>query len=212
MLPKQHFYEAQAQTIIRNLEKRNMKGSYFHTAKEAYDYAMELIPNGASVSFGGTQTLEEMGMKQAFRNRADIQLYMRLPDMSYEEADTIYAKAFSADYYFMSTNGITMEGELFNIDGWGNRVACLIYGPKHVIVLAGMNKVAPNLDACIARARNVAAPANCFRLDKHTPCTQTGKCSNCLSPETICSQFVYTRHSAIPGRIHVLLVGEELGY
>ncbi len=212
MTPKQKHYENLANTIIKNLEKRNMKGSYFPTGKEASDFIMSQIPKGSSVSCGGTMSAEETGLKQALMSRTDIEGYFRKPDMTYEEADEIYQKAFSCDYYLMSTNGITIDGELFNIDGRGNRVAALIYGPKQVFILCGMNKVAPSLEACIERVRNTASPANCVRLTRNTPCSKTGKCINCLSPDTICSQFVYTRHSAIPGRIHVMLAGEELGY
>ncbi|MCR4842714.1 MAG: lactate utilization protein [Eubacterium sp.] len=213
MLPKKQYYANCAATIIKNLEKRNMKGVYFDTGREAAEYALGLVRAGDKVSYGGTMSMEELGMKEALAARDDITLYARTPDMTYIEADEkVYSKAFSCDWYFMSTNGITMDGELFNIDGWGNRTAALIYGPKNVVIVCGMNKVAPNLQACIDRVRNTASPANCVRLEKNTPCSKTGRCSECLSPDTICSQFVYTRHSAIPGRIQVVLAGEELGY
>mgnify|MGYP002857150066 CR=1 FL=1 len=212
MTPKQQHYENLANTIIKNLEKRHMKGTYFPTGKEASDHIMSLIPKGASVSCGGTMSAEETGLKQALMAREDITGYFRRSDMSPEEIEDIYHKALSCDYYLMSTNGITIDGELFNIDGRGNRTAALIYGPKQVLILCGMNKVAHSLDACIERVRNIASPANCIRLDRNTPCAATGRCADCFSPDTICSQFVYTRHSAVPGRIHVILVGEELGY
>ena len=112
----------------------------------------------------------------------------------------------------MSTNALTMDGELVNIDGTGNRVASLIFGPSNVIIIAGMNKVADTLDAAVARARNTAAPMNTIRLDRNTPCTQVGRCCNCMSPDCICNQFVITRRSAPSGRIKIILVGEELGY
>lgn len=212
MLPKKLCYENQAATIIKNLEKRNMKGFYCSTALEAKELAMNMIPAGSVVAFGGTQSLEENGMKEDLWHRKDLTVYGRKPTSTIEEIQDLYQKSFSADYYLMSTNAISMDGELLNIDGMGNRVAAMIYGPKHVIVIAGMNKVGATMEACIARARNIAAPMNCNRLDKNTPCSKTGKCHNCLSTECICSQIVYTRYSAIPGRIQVILVGEELGY
>ena len=112
----------------------------------------------------------------------------------------------------MSTNAITMDGELLNIDGTGNRVASLIFGPANVVIVAGMNKVVDNVDTALDRARNTAAPMNTIRLDRSTPCTKTGRCMDCMSPECICNQFVVTRGCRPVGRIKVILVGEELGY
>ncbi|MCR5785510.1 MAG: lactate utilization protein [Eubacterium sp.] len=212
MKNKQQHYKNQAETIIKNLEKRHMAGSYFPSAKEAGDFLMSEIKEGSSVGVGGTQTLEEMGIKEALPKREDLTLYLRKPNQTYADMEELYIKSFSADYYLMSTNAITLNGELFNIDGLGNRTAALIYGPKKVFVVCGINKVCPDLDSAISRARNTAAPENCIRLEKNTPCSKTGKCIDCMSEDTICSQFVYTRHSAIPGRIHVILIGESLGY
>ena len=123
-----------------------------------------------------------------------------------------YRDAFSADTYFMSTNAITTGGELVNIDGTGNRVAALIYGPETVVILAGMNKIAANVDEALSRVHNVATAQNCIRLDKKTPCAITGACADCLSPDCICNQVVITRRSGIKGRIKVLLIGESFGY
>lgn len=112
----------------------------------------------------------------------------------------------------MSTNAITYEGELVNIDGNGNRVACLIHGPRHVIIIAGMNKVATTLEGAFERARTMACPPNAVRLDKKTPCAATGKCGDCLSPDCFCNQIVVTRRSGHTGRIKVFLVAEDLGF
>ena len=117
-----------------------------------------------------------------------------------------------ADYFLMSTNAITMDGELVNIDGRSNRVSCLCWGPQNVIIIAGMNKVALDVESALKRVRNFAAPPNAVRLNKNTPCAQTGKCADCYSPDCICSQIVITRRSSTPNRIKVILVGEELGY
>lgn len=112
----------------------------------------------------------------------------------------------------MSTNAITMDGELVNIDGSGNRVAALIFGPEEVIIVAGMNKVTADVPGAYKRVKNIASPPNCVRLNKNTPCAMTGQCGSCLGDDCICSQTVITRRSGIPGRIKVILVGEELGY
>ena len=124
----------------------------------------------------------------------------------------IYRKAFSTDYYLMSSNAITLDGQLVNIDGTGNRVAALTFGPAHVILVVGMNKVTKTVDEALDRVHNVAAPPNAVRLGSDTPCGKTGVCADCLSPECLCAQVLVTRYSRIPGRIHVILVGESLGY
>lgn len=173
---------------------------------------MELVSTGDSVSFGGSMTLSESGIMDALNAREDITLYDRSKASTPEEVGDIYRKAFSCDTYFMSTNAITLDGELVNIDGNGNRVAALIFGPSQVIIVCGMNKVATDTDAAIARVRNIASPPNCNRLNKKTPCATTGVCADCLSPECICNHTVITRRCGTPHRIKVLLVGEELGY
>lgn len=212
MTPKQTFYENQANTIIENLKKRQMEGYYCPTCTDAVKKVMELLPKGSSAAFGGSMTLKESGVMEALQSREDITLYDRSKASTPEEIQTIYRQAFSCDYYFMSTNAITLDGELVNIDGNGNRVAALIFGPSNVIIVCGMNKVAVDTDSAIARVRNIASPPNCNRLDCKTPCAVTGTCADCLSPDCICSHTVITRRSRTPGRIKVLLVGEELGY
>lgn len=212
MNPKQTFYEHQANTIIANLKKRQMDGFYCPTCKDAVKTAMELVSTGDSVSFGGSMTLSESGIMDALNAREDITLYDRSKASTPEEIGTIYRKAFSCDTYFMSTNAITLDGELVNTDGNGNRVAALIFGPAQVIIVCGMNKVATDTDAAIARVRNIASPPNCNRLNRKTPCATTGVCADCLSPECICNHTVITRCCGTPHRIKVLLVGEELGY
>lgn len=212
MEPKQIHYGKQAATIIKNLEKRRMEGYYCATAAEAKEKALSLIGAGSSVSFGGSMTLEECGVLDVLRKREDIKLYDRDRAKTPDEVGVIYRQAFSADTFLMSTNAITLDGELINIDGRGNRVAALIFGPAQVIVIAGMNKVTTDETAGIARVRNMASPANCIRLNKNTPCSVTGRCGDCYGEESICSQLVVTRRSSEEGRIKVILVGEELGY
>lgn len=212
MEPKQKFYETQANTIIKNLEKRRMEGFYCPTKADAVQKAMSLTQSGTSVSFGGSMSLTESGVMDALRAREDISLIDRSLAKTPEEIKQAYRDSFCADTYFMSTNAITLDGHLVNIDGTGNRAAALIYGPDQVIIIAGMNKVTPTVDDAIRRVHNTATPPNCIRLNKNTPCAVTGACSDCLGEDCICSQTVITRRSGILGRIKVLLVGESLGY
>ncbi len=211
MTPKKQYYENAARTIIANLEKRQMVGYYCENSAAAVKKVLELVPEGASLSWGGTMTMEECGVMDALK-AGSFTLIDRMTAKTPEEKKELYAKAVCADYFFMSTNAITMEGELINIDGFGNRVACLCSGPDHVIVLAGMNKVVATAEDGLHRARNTAAPMNTVRLNKKTPCASKGKCLDCLSPDCVCSQTVITRRSHVPGRIQVILIGEELGY
>lgn len=212
MTPKQTFYENQANTIIENLKKRQIEGYYCPTCTDAVKKAMELVPANSSVTFGGSMTLTESGVMPALQSREDITFYDRSKASTPEEIQKIYRQAFSCDYYFMSTNAITLDGELVNIDGNGNRVAALVFGPSNVIIICGMNKVSVNTEEAIARVRNIAAPPNCNRLGRKTPCSVTGVCGDCLSPDCVCNHTVITRRSGAKGRIKVLLVGEELGY
>lgn len=152
MNPKQTFYEHQANTIIANLKKRQMDGFYCPTCKDAVKTAMELVSTGDSVSFGGSMTLSESGIMDALNAREDITLYDRSKASTPEEIGTIYRKAFSCDTYFMSTNAITLDGELVNTDGNGNRVAALIFGPAQVIIVCGMNKVANGYRRCYRKS------------------------------------------------------------
>ncbi len=212
MNPKHIYYQTQAESVIKNLKKRNMEGFYCATADEAREKALSLIAPGEKVSFGGSVTIEESGILDALRGREDITLYDRATAKDAQEVGVIFRQAFSADTYLMSSNAITLDGELVNIDGNGNRVAALIFGPKQVIVVAGMNKIVSNEEEAVNRARNMAAPPNCIRLSKNTPCAATGRCGDCMGSETICCHTVVTRRSRDAGRIKVILVGEELGY
>jgi L-lactate utilization protein LutB len=211
MSPKEIANQNLANTIIKNMAKKNLEGYYCATSAEAVEKALSLMPEGASVTWGGSMTLTECGLMDALRT-ANYEIIDRDTAKTPEEARVMYSKQVMADYFLMSTNAITIDGELVNIDGRSNRVSCLCWGPQNVIIIAGMNKVAPDVESAIKRVRNMAAPANCIRLNKNTPCAQTGKCGDCYSQESICSQVLITRRSSAPNRIKVILVGEELGY
>lgn len=209
---KETHHEILANTIIKNLAKRQMEGYYCATTAEAAKKVFSYLTPGCTVSFGGSMTLEESGILDALRSNPDIQLIDRATAKNPEEIKKMYHDALSADFYFMSTNAITTNGELVNIDGTGNRLAALTYGPENVIVIAGMNKVAASLEDALNRTHNTAASLNALRLDRKTPCAATGVCADCLSPDCICCQVGITRMSRIAGRIKVILVGETLGY
>ena len=208
---KKEYYKNLANTVLKGFEKRFMEGYYCDSVEEAKALALSLVPAGSSASFGGSVTLGETGILEALRTREDITLYDRDTANGPDEIKKIMHEALSCDYYFMSSNAITTDGELVNIDGNGNRVAALIYGPENVIIIAGMNKIVRNVEEGINRTRNIAAPPNCIRLNKNTPCAANGVCGNCLK-ETICDQIVITRASRVPNRIKVIIIGEELGF
>lgn len=202
-----------AQTIIKGLEKRNMEGVFCETKEDALAKALSYIEEGSSVTWGGSMSIEEVGLMDAVKN-GNYEVIDRSVAKNYEEQRQIFAKAVLADYYLMSSNAITLDGELINIDGTGNRVACLTYGPKNVIMIVGMNKVVNDVEDGIKRVRNFASPPNTLRLGLKTPCSMTGRCGDCYGDTCICSQIVVTRRQSagMKGRIKVILVGESLGY
>lgn len=211
MTPLEQLYEQQSQTILKNLSKRQMAGYYCHTTEEAKTLALSLIEKDSLVSFGGSMTLNDIGLLDDLR-LGNYKMLDRDTAKSRDEVTAIYQKSFTADTYLMSTNAISLDGQLVNIDGNGNRVAALIYGPKQVIIIAGMNKVSSTLDEAIQRVKNFASPANALRLSRNTPCSKTGYCGDCQSDDCICSNTVITRRSGIKDRIKIILVGEVLGY
>ena len=211
MTPKKISYENQADSLIEKFNKRGIEGYYCENAEEALLTAKRFLTPGCSITWGGSETLREIGLLKELAH-PDYTVYDRATAKTPEERSELYSKIVTADYFFMSSNAITLDGQLVNIDGAGNRVACLITGPKNVIVIAGMNKIVTNVDAGIERVRNMASPPNCVRLGCKTPCAQIGRCADCLADDCICCEIVITRKSRIPGRIKVILVGEELGF
>ena len=185
-----------------------MTGYYAADKEEALEKALELIPRGSSVTMGGCTSAVEIGLVNAVKND-DYNFIDRYaaPDRHAAELE-----AYDADVYLASANAITEDGVLVNIDGNSNRVSCIAYGPKKVIFIVGMNKVCDDVDGAMKRARNVAAPINAQRFGLSTPCSKTGSCMNCKSPDTICCQFLITRFSKHEGRIHVILVNDNLGF
>ena len=211
ILPKQQYYENISNTIIKNFNKRQIEGYYCPDRKSALQKTLELIPQGSSVGWGGSMTLIETGLLDAIQN-GDYAVINRDMATNLEEQRKIYGEICCCDYFLMSTNSITLDGELINIDGRGNRVAFLCYGPQNVIILTGINKIVTDVESGLKRVRNIASSPNAIKLNRKTPCAITGKCGNCYSPDCMCGQFVITRRSGIPNRIKVILIGEELGY
>lgn len=200
-----------AEHIIAALKKRQMNGYYAKDEEEALKVALSLIPEGSSVGWGGSMTTTDLGLNDALRE-GNYRPIDRDTAQNAAEREALARQCFSADAFIMSTNALTEDGQLVNMDGLGNRVAALIYGPKRVIVIAGMNKVVGTLDAAIDRCRKIAAPTNAQRFDIKTPCRKTGVCGDCTSAGCICAQMVITRFSMDPDRIHVILVNADLGF
>ena len=200
--------ELLAQTVIKGLKSRNMTGYYAATKEEALQTALSLIPEGSSVTMGGGMSVHEIGLVEALKNGN----YDFIDRDAYEDKRAAMLKAYDADVFLCSSNAITQDGILVNIDGNANRVSAIAQGPRKVIMIVGMNKVCDDWDGAMKRARNVAAPINTQRFGLSTPCTKTGTCMDCKSPDTICCQFLITRYSRHADRIHVILVNDSLGF
>ena len=200
--------ELLAQKVIKGLASRNMTGYYAADKEEALRQALCLIPEGSTVTMGGGMSVHEIGLVEALKNGN----YSFIDRDQMEDKRAAMLAAYDADFYLMSANAMTEDGILVNIDGNANRVSALAQGPRKVIVIAGMNKICDDVDGAMKRARNVAAPINAQRFGLNTPCAKTGSCMDCKSPDTICCQFLVKRYSKHPGRIHVILVNDMLGF
>jgi L-lactate utilization protein LutB len=197
-----------AQKVIKGLESRNMSGYWAENKEEALKIALGLIPEGASVSMGGAMSALEIGLPQAVKAGN----YNFIDRDAIEDKRAAMLAAYDSDVFLSGTNAITEDGVMVNIDGNANRVSAIAQGPKKLIIIAGMNKVCSDVDGAMKRARNVAAPINAQRFGLNTPCSKTGSCMNCKSPDTICCQFLITRYSRHKDRIHVILVNDSLGF
>lgn len=211
MTPQEQRNERLAETMIKNLQRRHIQGYYCPTAAEAVNKVSELIEDGSYVTWGGSMTIRSLGIPDALRSRKALEVLDRDLAKTPEEAQAIYLRAFSADVYLSSANAISEDGVIVNMDGNGNRVAAITWGPKKVIFVIGLNKVAPTVEAALARVRGTASPVNAARFDIKTPCKADGVCHNCNSMESICNYVHFLRNSPA-GRHVVVLVGENLGY
>lgn len=210
MNPEKQFYLNQAQVIINNMKKRNFDAYYVDNVEEAKKLMGELLGDTKTIGYGGSETIDRNGFKQYLKDLGHI--FINREDYKGPEAQKeLKAKLATCDAFLMSSNAITLDGELVNIDGAGSRLSYLIYGPDTVYVVAGMNKVVKDIYAAIKRVKNTAAPKNTVRLNKDTPCAKSGMCGDCYA-NSICCSTVITRMSRIDKRIKVILVGETLGY
>ena len=211
MKPQEERNERIARTMIKNLQRRHIEAFYCPTGEEAVRKVSELIADGSSVTWGGSMTVRDLGIPDYLRNRASLEVLDRDLVTTPEEKQDMYLRAFSADVYLTSANAISEDGVIVNIDGNGNRVAAITWGPKKVIFVIGLNKVAQTVEAALSRVRGTASPINAARFDINTPCQHDGVCHNCNSPESICNYVHFLRNSP-RGRHTVVLVGENLGY
>lgn len=212
MTPTEQRNERLGAKMVKQLQRRHFEAYYCATADEARQRVNELIPDGSSVTWGGTMTVRDMGTPEMLKGRGTLDVWDRDTVTTAEEKQEMYFRAFHADYYLSSANAISEDGVIVNIDGNGNRVAAITWGPQHVIFVVGMNKVAQDVEAALKRARSTASPINAARFDIDTPCQKDGVCHNCNSPQSICNYVHFLRNSSKPGRIIVVLVGETLGY
>lgn len=208
--PKELYYEKRAQILVKNLQSRHFEAYYCVNKEEALEKALSLIPQGSSVGWGGAMSAQQIGLMDAIhagKYRAIDRALCKTP----EEIRQAAMDSLSADVFLTGANALSLDGQMVNIDGGGNRVAAIVYGPATVLVIAGMNKVEDTLESAITRARTVAAPMNQQRFLHQTPCTVTGSCADCKSESCICNQILITRHCRPVGRIKFILVGEDLG-
>ena len=208
--PKAMAYEKRGDILVKNLISRHFEAYYCKTKEEALQKALDLIPAGASVGWGGAMSAEQIGLLNAVRG-GDFKALDRDVCTTPDEREQMAYACLQADVFVTGANAMSLDGQMVNIDGTGNRVAAIVYGPKSVIVIAGMNKVMDSLDDAIRRARTIAAPQNQLRFQLPNPCTTTGTCADCKSQTCICNQILITRNCRPVGRIKFVLVGEDLG-
>ena len=208
--PKQKYFHKRGEILVKNLRSRHYEAYYCETKQQALEKALELIPKGATVGWGGAMSAKQIGLLDAVNN-GDYRAIDRDKAPNPQARKQAMKDCLLADVFITGANGLSMDGQMVNINGNGNRVAAIVYGPESILVIAGMNKVMDTLDAAMIRARTIAAPMNKQRFDLQTPCEITGTCGDCKSEGCICNQILITRNSKPAGRIKVILVGEELG-
>lgn len=208
--PIEQYYKKRGEILVKNLKARHFDAWYCDTKAEALAKALELIPEGSSVGWGGAMSAQQIGLMTAL-HEGNYNAIDRDLAKSPEEREQAMKDCMFADFFLTGANALSLDGQMVNIDGAGNRVSAIIYGPKNILVIAGMNKVMDDLDSTIQRARTVAAPMNKQRFEPNTPCAVTGSCADCKVEGCICNHIVVTRHCRPVGRIKFILVGESLG-
>lgn len=208
--PMKLYYEKRGAQLVKNLKSRHFEAYYCDNKEEALKKALELIPEGSKVGWGGAMSAQQIGLMDTL-SAGNYHTIDRDLAPTPEQREQAMRDCLGADYFLTGANAISLDGQMVNIDGYGNRCAAIIYGPQNVLVIAGMNKVTDDLDSAIIRARTVAAPMNQQRFLKDVPCTVTGTCSDCKAADCVCNQMVITRHGRAGGRIKFIIVGENLG-
>lgn len=204
--------EMKINRTIEALKKNNMNGYYAKNRNEVIELIKDIVSEGSKVAVGGSETLSELGILEHLRSGRYDFLDRYKEGLTREEVTNIFKQSFLADAYLSSCNAITENGELYNVDGNGNRVAAMLYGPDKVIVICGINKIVKDVDEAIKRNREISAPMNAKRLNKKTPCTKVGYCMNCNSPERICNEYTLIKKQRSSERMYVIFLNENLGY
>lgn len=205
------YFDKRGGVIVKNLRKRHFEAYYCATREDALEQVLSLIPEGSSVGWGGAISAAQVGVQEAVK-AGNFTVIDRDAFSDPAEKLRCMRACFNADYFITGANALSLDGQMVNIDGNGNRVGMIVYGPRNIIVVAGMNKVCATLEDAVKRARTVAAPMNQQRFGLPNPCTCTGVCADCLTETSICNQILITRHCKPAGRIKFVLVGEELGF
>ncbi len=200
---------AQAEACMIRLEANQFETQYFDNSSDALSFLKKTIPADSTVGVGGSETLRQIHAIEWLENEPSLKFLDRYHAGNEEQ---VLRDSLTADVFLTSSNAVTMNGMLYNVDGRGNRIAALTFGPKKVYVLVGTNKIVSDIDAAVQRVKTIAAPANCMRLKRQTPCTKTGECMECSYDQTICSSYAVTRRSHIKNRICVIFINEELGF
>ncbi|MBN1297381.1 lactate utilization protein [bacterium] len=199
--------------VLSAFEWRRINGYFAPTRAAALTRVMELIPAGSTVSQGGSVTLDETGVREALKMRSDITFLDPYdPALPREKQIQVRRQGMISDVFISGTNAITRDGILVNRDGMGNRVAAIAFGPSRVIIVAGINKIVPDVDSAVMRIDDIAAPMNCMRLNKKTPCRESLRCTDCADDDRICCVTTIIERQTVPDRMHVILVGETLGF
>ncbi len=197
---------------VKALKENRFEAAYFETAQDALEHLLTMIPPAATVGIGGSRTLEQLGVMQELERRGNTVYNHNLPGQTPDEKQIIRRKQLTCDLFLTGTNAVTRDGRLVNTDGVGNRVAAMIFGPKKVIVVAGTNKIVPDIVKAEERIKKIAAPLNNKRIKRNNPCVKAGSCADCKGPGRICNATTILHCRPTFSEIHVLLVGEELGF
>ena len=204
--------EKTARAVIKGLKKRNIEGFWCPTSADAARLVLGMMQDGDSVTWGGSETFKDSGVKSALAESGRFRMVDRTTAKTPEEKREMWRDRTTADWFFMSANALTLDGEMVNVDGNSDRLSLLLHGPAHVVALVGMNKIVSDVESGYKRIRTTVCPLNAERLHPNTPCELTGVCADCHSKGCMCCEVVVTRHSRHDGRIKVVLIGEELGY